>query len=194
MTAVAVSFAFHVALLVAITLGFRGPDLLPWPEAVEVRLAPPLVLPPPQETPQRRLRPLTGRQGPRALPLPPLPVPAAPAPPADVAPTTAPRELRRNDGFDGARRVLRQTVGCDDAQFFALTASERADCDRLRQGFMTNQPPLPLFIDRRKTDPWHIELDTRARPQPNFVQCEGPGSNFGVACPAHKVERTPNRP
>jgi len=174
LTGALVSVAIHIALLAAFVLSLKlasAPHELP---ATIVSFWPTL-LPPLTKKPRRRVEPPLPTATPiplQAAPIPPIAVPTQP-----LAPPSAPR-------FDlGA--ALKRSLGCADPDLYKLTTAERVACDQRGDEIQRDVRPLPLMIDRAKTDKWDAELARRRAPTGQaFTPCDGPGSNFGVGCPS----------
>ena len=86
--------------------------------------------------------------------------------------------------------ALRRVVGCGAKVLFRLTAMEREACDRDAFGRRWEGAPLPIGVAPDKVARWDADVARDAAPPPDpFVLCDGPGSNFGVACPNHQISK-----
>ncbi len=123
----------------------------------------------------------------------PSPVPASrPGSPTPVRPAAAaaPSSAGVNEAA-AARQALRESVGCDSAEFLRLNPAERARCDR-RMGLEARRQAPFLSTRQSYVDAANAQEETRRdreAPLPELItRCEGAFSNLGVGCLPPKKE------
>ena len=122
--AIGFSAAVHVLIIVGLGLGLRS-ALAPEPAAIEVRLvsADVLQLKPPSHEKARPQAPARPRVLAQTAQL-----PSQPAPILIPAPPPSPEPAAPSSSSSAIRQALREAFGCENAEFYELSDSERARC------------------------------------------------------------------
>lgn len=173
------SAVLHLVVLGALALSIGPFPPLPVSHAIEVSLwsppAPPRAAKPGPREPRAAIREARAAPPPEAWAPPPIALPGS-----DSVHAT-----------DDLRDLLRASIGCEHAAAFNLTPEELDRCRRrarrLGDGdqIYAVRPADPRKLADFEAAARRNEAERRAREGPMgtaFVNCSGPGSNFGVGC------------